>query len=121
MKPTNLKKLYAQSKDLKANVLNAHTVAVTSITNPNANHIVTVTYGKDGTIHARCTCPWAIHGGVACTHVIAALEALANTRGKRLSFWRSREDAQRQKRRIFCLRDHEINEDGIWITSRRAA
>ncbi|MFN8376912.1 MAG: SWIM zinc finger family protein [Anaerolineae bacterium] len=121
MKPTNLKKLYAQSKDLKARVLNAHSVAVTSITSPNANHIVTVEYDQDGTIHARCTCPWAIHGGVACTHVLAALEALAEKRGKRLSFWRSQEEARRQRRRIFCLRDHEAVNDGIWITSRRAA
>ncbi len=121
MKPKNLKKLYAQSKDLQASVLNAHTVAVTSLTNPAANHIVTVAYAKDGTIHARCTCPWAIYGGVACTHVLAALEALAQKRGKRLSFWRSREDAQRQKRRLFCIKDHETQADGVWVTSRRSA
>jgi hypothetical protein len=121
MKPKNLKKLYAQSKDLKPRVLNAHTVAVTSTTTPSANHIVTVEYDKDGTIHARCTCPWALYGGVACTHVLAALEALAKTRGKRLSFWRSREDAQRQKRRVFCIKDHETQTDGVWVTSRRAA
>jgi hypothetical protein len=117
MKPTNLKKLYDQSKDLKARVLNAHTVAVGSITNPAANHIVTVEYARDGSIHARCTCPWALHGGVACTHVLAALEALALMRGKRLSFWHSREEARRQKKRIFCLRDPQS--EGIWITSRR--
>ena len=121
MKPTNLRKLYAQSKDLKARVLNAHTVAVTSLTNATANHIVTVEYCADGSIEARCTCPWAIYGGVACTHVMAALEALAKKRGKRLSFWHSQEEAKRQRRRVFCLRDQEAKTDGIWITSRRTA
>ncbi|NWF67528.1 MAG: SWIM zinc finger family protein [Chloroflexi bacterium] len=120
MRPTNLRKLYTQSKGLKARVINAHTVAVTSVTSPQANHIVTVDYEADGTIQARCTCPWAIHGGVACSHVMAALEALAAKRGRKLSFWRSRDEARRQKRRIFCLRSAAPSEEGIWITSRAA-
>jgi uncharacterized Zn finger protein len=93
---------------------------VASATNPAANHIVTVDYHRDGTLHAHCTCPWALNGGVGCSHVMAALEALAGKRGRRLSFWQSREEALRQKRRVFCLVDYKKRGDGIWITSRAA-
>jgi hypothetical protein len=117
VKPKNIKRLQAQGKELHANVVNRHTLVVESTSSPLANHIVTVEYGADGTIYARCTCPWALNGGVACSHVIAALERLANTRGRTLSFWTSKEQAERQKHRVFYLTG-ERDEEGIWITSR---
>jgi uncharacterized Zn finger protein len=117
VKPKNIKRLQAQGKELNAHILNRHTLAVASATSPLANHIVTVEYGPDGTIHARCTCPWAINGGVACSHVIAALERLANTKGRTLSFWTSKEEAERQKHRVFYLAG-ERDDEGVWITSR---
>jgi hypothetical protein len=55
---------------------------------------------------------------VGCTHVLAALEALAARRGRVLSFWENREAARRQKRRTFYLPGRD--DDGIWITSRAA-
>ncbi len=117
MKPKNIKRLQAQGKELRANLVNRHTLVVRSTSSPLANHIVTVEYRDDGTIHARCTCPWALNGGVACSHVIAALERLANTKGRTLSFWTSKEEAERQKHRIFYLTG-ERDDDGVWITSR---
>lgn len=122
MKPKHIKILQEKARDMNATPLNKTTVVVESASNPAANHIVTVEYDSDGTIHARCTCPWAINGGVACSHVIAALEALAARRGRRLSFWTDISEAQRQKKRIFYLRGTKLRaeEEGVWITSRAA-
>jgi hypothetical protein len=117
VKPKNIKRLQAQGKELHANVINKHTLVVRSTSSPLANHIVTIEYGQNGVIHARCTCPWALNGGVACSHVIAALERLANTRGRTLSFWTSKEEAERQKHRVLYLTGQRDGE-GVWITSR---
>ncbi len=122
MKPKHIKELQEKAKDLRATRINKTTIVVESTSNTMANHIVTVEYDSDGTIHARCTCPWAINGGVACTHVIAALETIAAGRGRRLSFWADESEAQRQKKRTFYLRGTRTRaEDGVWITSRPTA
>ncbi len=122
MKPRNIKILQRRGKDLQANILNAHTIIVASTTGSSANHVVTVEYEPDGVIRARCTCAWAINGGIACSHVIAALEKLAETKGRTLSFWDERSDAERQKHRIFYLTGGRRQiEPGVWITSRQAA
>jgi hypothetical protein len=118
MMPKNLQQLRERSKHLNATVLNAGTVIVSSESNPTANHIITVHYGSDGFIHARCTCPWAQNGGVACSHVMAALEKLAEFKGRKLSFWHSRAEAERQKKRIFHIGDG--GSDSVWVTSRTA-
>jgi hypothetical protein len=121
MKPRNLHKIYGQSKRLRARVVAHNTVAVTSNNNPVANQIVIVHFDADGAIHASCTCAWAINGGIACSHVLAALEALASKKGRRLSFWLTREEALRQKRRVFRIVDRDPKaDDSIWVTSRAA-
>jgi len=120
VKPKNIKRLQMQGKGLHASIINPHMLVVGSTSSPVANHVVTIEYEGDGAIHARCTCPWAINGGVACSHVIAALERLANTKGRTLSFWTSKEEAERQKHRVLYL-SGERNGDGVWITSRNAA
>lgn len=118
MMPKNLRELRERSKHLNTTVLNARTVIVSSDSNPVANHIVTVRYGSDAIINARCTCPWAHNGGVACSHVMAALERLAEFKGRKLSFWHSREEAERQKKRTFRIMGRK--DEGLWITSRTA-
>lgn len=120
MKPKNLRLLQNRGRELRAYILNANLVVVESVSNPMASHVVSVQYEPDGTIHARCTCPWALNGGVACSHVMAALEHLAEMRGRKLSFWPNREAAQRQKRRVFFLSGARRQDDGVWITSRTA-
>lgn len=116
--PKNLRDLRERSKHLTATILNAHTVIVSSDSNAVANHLVTLKYNAGAIISARCTCPWAQHGGVACSHVIAALERLAEYKGRKLSFWHSRAEAERQKKRTFRISGRQ-NED-VWITSRTA-
>jgi hypothetical protein len=96
-------------------------MAVESVSNPFANHIVTVRFNPDGTIQARCTCPWALNRGVACSHIMAALEYLAGQKGRTLSFWATHEQALRQKHRVFYLTGPAERAEGVWITSRRAA
>ncbi|QPC84743.1 SWIM zinc finger family protein [Phototrophicus methaneseepsis] len=100
-----------------ARPINHNTLVVESVTNPLANHVVTVQFDDDHHVHARCTCPWAVHNGVACTHVIAALQYLAQIKGRRLSFWLTEEEAERQKHRRFYL-SGQAEHDGVWITSR---
>jgi len=124
MKPKHIKDLQEKARDLRARVVNRDTIVVESTSNAFANHVVTLEYDSEGTIHARCTCPWAINGGIACTHVIAALETLAARRGRRLSFWTDETEAQRQKRRMFYLKGARVRDDdldGVWITSRPEA
>ncbi len=118
MKPKNLKDLQGRARHLKAHIINRHVVVVESTTMPTANHVVTIEYDSEGTIHSRCTCPWAMNGGIACAHTLAALEALAARRGRALSFWGSRDEARRQKHRTFYLAGRRQDE-GLWITSRR--
>lgn len=118
MKPRNIKELQNRSKALHVNRLNRNTLVVSSNSNPAANQIVTVYFGEDGEVHARCTCTWAVNGGIACTHVMAALEHLAELRQRKLSFWENREEARRQKQRLFHLRGS--SDGGVWITSRTA-
>lgn len=121
MKPKNIKRLQVRARHLETHIIDSHTVVVESTTTATASHVVTIHYDSDGTIHTRCTCPWAINGGIACSHVIAALDALAARRGRALSFWANRDEARRQKRRLFYLVGPQNNNSGIWITSRSAA
>lgn len=117
MIPKNIKQLQNRSRKLQVFPIHKHALAVGSASNLAANHIVTVTFGPDGkAVHARCTCPWALNHGIGCSHVMAALEYLANTKDRTLSFWGSREDAIRQKQRTFYLTTD--GKDGVWITSR---
>jgi hypothetical protein len=120
MKPRNIKRLQAQSRKMRVYWIGRNTLAVESTSNQLANHIVTVGFKADGTVHARCTCPWALNHGVACSHVMAALEFLAAQKQRTLSFWPTEADARRQKQRVFYLRGSR-NGDGVWITSRGAA
>lgn len=122
-KPTQIKALQAKSKSLTAYVLkqqhpsDTHVVLVASSSNPALSFVVMIKFQKNGTIHARCTCEWARHGGVACSHVIAALSKLALTKKRVLSFWLTPEEAQRQKQSLFRL---NAGSENIWITSRAA-
>ena len=118
--PKNIKKLQEKSRDLQARRVDRYTYVVESISNPNANHVVTIQFDQDGrTIHARCTCPWATFHGIACSHVLAALEYMAAHKDRTLSFWEDEPSARRQKHRIFRLIG-ERPDEGIWITSRSA-
>ena len=121
MKPRNIKHLHVRARHLQAHIIDRRTIAVSSTTTPTANHIVTLDYNSEGTIRAHCTCPWALNGGIACSHVLAALDALAARRGRALSFWNSRAEARRQKHRTFHLvGSREEDDNGLWITSRAA-
>jgi hypothetical protein len=124
MKPTNIKRLQQQSRRLRVRRVDRNTYAVDSLSNPLANHIVTVYFSQNDVVHARCTCPWALNHGVACSHVMAALDFLASRKGRTLSFWSSSEEARRQKQRVFFLEGEnrlDGSPEGVWITSRSAA
>jgi len=120
MVPTNIKQLQNKSRDLRARCVDSRTYVVESATNPNANHVVTVTFDHEKRIvQARCTCAWAEHSGIACSHVLAALEYMAALKERTLSFWNDEDAARRQKHRLFHLAGSR-NKNGIWITSRSA-
>jgi hypothetical protein len=122
-KPTQIKALQAKSKRLTAYLLkqqhpgDAHVVLVASSSNPALSFVVMIKFEENGTVHARCTCEWARHGGVACSHVICALSKLASVKKRSLSFWLTPEEAQRQKQSLFRL---NAGKEDIWITSRAA-
>jgi len=119
MKPTEIKKLQRRSHDLMVRRITPNTLIVTSRSNMNAHHIVTIETGKDSVIHARCTCPWAQNGGYGCSHVMAALTYLADKQRRAISFWGDLEEAKRQRHRILRLTGG--GPDGeIYITSRPA-
>ncbi len=123
MKPVHIKELQAKSRRLMVRVIDPqyvgdpYVVIVASRSNPVFNQVVTVKFEDDGRIRARCTCPWAEHGGIACCHVIAALSKLAARKSRSLSFWLTPEEARRQKQIAFQL-NSSVGES-VWITSRR--
>ena len=125
MRPSQLKVLQAKSKRLHAQMITSHheekafVMIVGSRSNAALNRVVTVRFQPDGTIYARCTCQWAEHGGIACSHVIAALNKLAEHKQRRLSYWLTSEEAHRQKKALFQLTGDQAS-DLVWITSRSA-
>ena len=119
MKPVHIKELQARARRLRARVIAPDTLIVESRNNPHAHHIVTIEAQPDGSLRGRCTCPWAQNGGYGCSHVMAALAHLAETKERAISFWSSREEAERQKQRILHLAGDFVRDDnGIWITTR---
>jgi uncharacterized Zn finger protein len=117
-KPVNLKQLHQRARKLLVRRVSRDTFVVASKSRPSLQHVVTVIYGRDEAIHARCTCPWSEHGGFGCAHVIAVLHTLASQKRKRLSFWLTEEEAKRQRRKV--LRLSGDGRDAIFITSRPA-
>ncbi|MBK8026234.1 MAG: SWIM zinc finger family protein [Chloroflexi bacterium] len=91
------------------------TLVVYSRSNPQLQHIVTIEWDQRAGIRARCTCPWAQHGGAACSHVLAALNFLAAEKNRTISFWLNADDARRQKHRVLTLR---AGDGDVFITSR---
>jgi uncharacterized Zn finger protein len=120
MRPREIKKLQARSRHLIARVVAPNTLVVASRSNPNSQHIVTLDYRPNGTIYARCTCPWAQNGGFGCSHVMAALNHLAAKQQRSISFWPEREMAERQKHRMLRLKGAEEQDRAIYITTRPA-
>ena len=121
MKPKHIKKLQAQSKKLTSTRVSRNIFRVESASQPDEVQTVSLQVGKDGRIMGECSCEWSQHQGVACSHVLAALEHLAEQKGRTLSFWLNEEDAERQNRRmLFLSGDRRTSEDGVWITSRSA-
>ena len=119
MKPTEIKKLQQRSRNLMVRRIAPNTLVVTSRSSINAHHIVTIETGSGGVIHARCTCPWAQNGGYGCSHVMAALNYLAEKQRRAISFWGDLEEAKRQRHRILRLVGGSGDGD-IFITSRPA-
>ncbi len=119
MIPKYIKKLQSESRTLRARRVDAQTVIVESETHPESYYEVTVKFNDAGVVYATCTCEWAKHNGVGCSHVLAALEYLAGLKARTLSFWLDENDARRQKHRTFTLiGDNQHNR--IWITSRNS-
>lgn len=115
-KPTEIKKLQQRARNMEARVVGPDTLVVTSRTQPTMQYIVTIQNQSDGSLRSRCTCTWARHGGYACSHVLAALHHLAAKKHRAISFWLSKEDAERQKQRVLWL----VGEGGgIWMTTRK--
>lgn len=119
MKPTEIKKLQQRSRNLRVKRIAPNTLVVFSRSNPYSQHIVTIESDKGGTIHARCTCPWAQNGGYGCSHVMAALNFLAQKQQRAISFWSDLQEAQKQRHRILRLAGSGPDGD-IYITSRPA-
>lgn len=119
--PKHIKELQHKSRDLVAKRVDKHTYRVESASDPHTKHQVTIHFDDDGrTIHADCTCAWASFNGVACSHVLAALEYMALMKDRTLSFWTDEESARRQKHRLFYLIGKRQPQNGVWITSRSA-
>ncbi|MDX1991004.1 MAG: SWIM zinc finger family protein [bacterium] len=117
MQPKDIKRLQARSRKLHARVIAPNTLIVESHSKTALNHVVTIEMDGEGTLHARCTCPWAQNGGFGCSHVLAALSHLAASKDRAISFWLSKEDAERQRHRMLHLAGDGSSE-GIWITTR---
>jgi len=114
--PKQIKKLQRRARRLIVRQIAPNTMIVASRTNPVFQYVVTVHREASGAIQARCTCDWARHGGIACTHVLAALTHLAERRQRDISFWLDHEAALRQHQRILRLGD---DSSPVFITTRQ--
>lgn len=120
MQLRNVKKLQQESRQLHVRRVDLQTLVVESKTDPLGAHIVRVKFLANGVVETDCTCPWSARfHGVGCTHVMAALEFLAEQKGRTLSFWLTEADAERQKQRLFSLTNKRRPEQPLYITSRR--
>ncbi|MEL6308236.1 MAG: SWIM zinc finger family protein [Chloroflexota bacterium] len=121
--PKNIKQLQDASRDLTVRRTDTFTYVVESRSNPRANHTVTVSFDSAGRkVKTRCTCEWAVYQGIACKHVLAALEHMASQKERTLSFWHDEDRARRQKHKLFQLvGDEKKDRNHIWITSRNAS
>ena len=115
-KPVHLKRLQARSKRLIVRRVARDTYVCASKTRPSLQHVVTVEWRPDESIHARCTCPWSVYGGFGCAHVMAVLRTIADRQNKRISFWSTHEEAERQHHRVLRLTGDGW--DDIFISSR---
>ena len=120
MKPTHIKNIQSRSRHLSVERLDDFTFAVNSLSDPDQPHEVTLIPDKDGRIQGTCTCEWSQFRGVACVHVMATLNHVAEQKGRKLSFWQTETDAKRQKNRTFELTGEKTGEQ-VWITSRNPA
>ncbi len=121
MQPVNVKLLQRESRHLTVQPAGKGRIIVSSATNSTKAHTVTYGFGADGkTVYASCSCPWGQHHGVGCSHIMAAMQVLAHRKGRRLSFWKSLDDAERQNQRIFFLTSRQSPSKGLWLTSRNA-
>lgn len=120
MKPTHIKQLQSRAHNLRVVALKPGVLAVESASDPLHSHIVRVAFQKNGEVRTSCTCEWSQFQGVGCAHTLAALEHLAEHKGRKLSFWADETAARRQKRRLFRLSHMRATNDDLWITSRRA-
>jgi len=121
MKPTHIKQLQSNANNLRVVALEPGKLAVESTSDPLNSHIVHVVFLKNGDVRTSCTCEWSQFRGVGCSHTLAALEYLAEHKGRKLSFWADETDARRQKRRTFRLSHMGSTRDKLWITSRRVS
>lgn len=117
MLPKHIKQLQNRSRNLHARQVGRQTIMVDSTDAPG-RHAVTIRYHpENGEITAYCTCNWANHNGVACSHVMAALAMIASKKGRALSYWLTEDEARRQRHKRFRL-TRGGDTEGVWITSR---
>lgn len=118
MLPKHIKQVQRRSRHLHARQVGRQTIVVDSATEAPGRHAVTIRYDpQSDTITAYCTCNWSNYNGVACSHVMAALEMLASRKGRSLSYWLTEDEARRQRHKRFFL-TRGGDDEGVWITSR---
>ncbi|MFA4972982.1 MAG: SWIM zinc finger family protein [bacterium] len=105
----NVKQLQERSRGMVVRVMSTSRQAafcyVQSGSDESVWYSVRVWNDARGLLHTRCSCPWGQHRPkespeCACSHVMAAMEALAGLVGRSLSFWLDMADAERQHRPI---------------------
>lgn len=87
-----------------------------SVTSGTSNEVYTVRVWSTG---ATCTCKWAQYrsGGASsgCSHTIAVFNFIEQQRGRVVSAWSDKEQAEKQHRPMANI------QDGIFLTSRKVA
>jgi hypothetical protein len=119
-KPTNIKQLQRESRTLVCTLTGPSTIAVSSSRDPRTVYRVHFDFVDDEKVYATCDCPWGHFQGVGCSHVMAAMEYLANLKNRTLSFWSTQDEAERQNKKTFFLTKPDDESEGLWITSRGA-
>ena len=108
-------KKFIQGKSKTHTVIPKGDGIVYKVTSGTSDETYTVALGEYG---ATCTCEWGKYRRWAmpqsgCSHVIAAFKFSLAEKGRSISMWTSKEDADRQHR-------HQIEiGDGVIVTTRK--
>lgn len=97
----NVKHLQDSSKNIEVKQINKHLYSAGSPEN-QFKHLVIIRKREDG-VRIECNCKFGMYGGEGCVHSLAVVRYILSRKGRIPSFWISKEDAVKQRRKVIQI------------------